>query len=94
MYVYAIIPPNISYDLPIGSLTPVYVPDESVDRYRKDCHWGKLYILPMSANPTVVPDVIIQNTEPQKYIKQIKKNKLLIHRGNKFYTVGGIELKD
>ena len=91
MDVDAVLPPDVKdktfYE--VSTEAPVYVPDESVEDYKAHPVWGKLNIIGKSYAPSGIDDVETSTNAS----KLIRDGQVLIHRGDKTYTVIGQETK-
>ena len=91
--VNAVTPPSIQaktfYD--VNRQIPVYVPDESVNAYKNDAQWSEFNIRGISS----IPQDIDQITNDQLLLtnKILRNGQVLIQRGDKLYTLQGIEVK-
>ena len=72
---------------------PVYVPDEAVSAYEADTYWQEFDIQGASKMPTGIEDVSssLQGGDRGRLI--LRNGQVFILRGEKVYTITGIEVK-
>ena len=73
---------------------PVYVPDEAVSAYKADTYWQEFDIQGASKMPTSIDNTPFPSGEGRGEASKILRNgQILILRGDKTYTLTGVELK-
>ena len=93
MDVDAVTPPEVETKTfyAVSRQAPVYVPDESYSTYKNHPLWGELNIIGRSLAPTSLDQTSqepIANSQ-----KLIKDGQILILRGDRTYTLTGLEVK-
>ena len=73
---------------------PVYVPDEAVSAYEADTYWQEFDIQGASKMPTSIDNTPFPSGEGRGEASKILRNgQILILRGDKTYTLTGVEFK-
>ena len=90
--VNSVTPPEIEaktfYD--VKRQIPVYVPDEAVSAYEADTYWQEFDIQGASKMPTGINDV---PSDQVQCTKVVRNGQVFILRGEKLYTMQGVEIK-
>ena len=94
--VNSVTPPEIEaktfYD--VKRQIPVYVPDEAVSAYEADTYWQEFDIQGASKMPTSIDNTPFPSGECRgETTKLLHNGQILILRGDKTYTLTGVELK-